>query len=120
MKASPRNNAPLCLLSLLFALSFISHASIIRAQSGVMRPRVSSPPPRPTTVQPTGQSTVKGRVFYKDTAQPLKGTRVRIFTSSDAGLVAFTNDRGEFRVDNLAAGKYYVTLEGKGMAMQSG
>ena len=35
-------------------------------------------------------------------------------------LVAFTNDRGEFQVNNLAAGKYYVSLEGKNVAMQSG
>ncbi len=62
MKAVPRNYAPLCLLSLLFVFAFISETSIAKAQSGVMRPRVSGPPPRPATVQATGQSTVRGRV----------------------------------------------------------
>lgn len=47
---------------------------------------------------------------------------MRVFTSGeDEGeLVVFANDRGEFRVDNLAAGKYYVALEGPGVAMPSG
>jgi carboxypeptidase family protein len=62
---------------------------------------------------------------YKDNAQPLKSSRVRIFTtgdgSADEGLVVFTNNLGEFSVGNLAAGKYYVTLEdGPGTAMRSG
>ncbi|MFN2491964.1 MAG: carboxypeptidase-like regulatory domain-containing protein, partial [Pyrinomonadaceae bacterium] len=82
-------------------------------QSGIARPQ--------TTANPTiaGQSTVKGRVVYKNNAQPLKGINVRIFSASsggsngpDKGIVAFTNNRGEFLVDNLAAGKYYVTVEG--------
>ncbi len=85
-----------------------------------MRPRPSAIPPGRSTVQASGQSTVKGRIYYKDNAQPLKGTRVRIFTSGDFGIVAFTNNSGEFRADNLAPGKYYITLEGQGVAMQSG
>jgi hypothetical protein len=120
MKTSLRNSVPSCLLFLFIACALLSQASLTKAQSGVMRPRTSAPPPSHSTVQATGQSSVKGRVFYKDNAQPLKGTRVRIFTSSDEGVAALTNDRGEFRVDNLAAGKYYVTLQGKGVAMQSG
>ncbi len=69
-----------------------------------------------------GHSTVKGRVIYKDNLEPLKGVRLRIFTGGDdeSELVVFANDRGEFRVDNLEAGKYYVALEGPGVAMPSG
>ena len=70
----------------------------------------------------TGQSTAKGRVIYKDNQEPLKGVRLRIFTSGeDQGeLIVFANDRGEFRVDNLGAGKYYVAIEGPGVAAPSG
>src|ERR1700682_5135643 len=69
-----------------------------------------------------GHSTVKGRVIYKDNLEPLKGVRLRVFTSGDdAGeLVVFANDRGEFLIENLEAGKYYVALEGPGVAMASG
>lgn len=100
-------------LFLLIATAFLFASTSAHAQAGVNRPRMGAP-------LPTGQSTANGRVIYKDNAQPLKGTRVRIFTSSSSGLVAFTNERGEFRVSDLAAGKYYVTLEGAGVAMQSG
>jgi hypothetical protein len=118
MNTSQRTYVPLCLLFI--ALALFSHTSLTKAQSGVMRSRASAPPPGRSTIQASGQSTVKGRVFYKDNAQPLKGTRVRIFTSGDFGIVAFTNNSGEFRADNLAPGKYYITLEGQGVAMQSG
>src|SRR6267143_1381969 len=69
-----------------------------------------------------GHSMVKGRVIYKDNLEPLKGVRLRIFTSGDdeGELVVFANDRGEFRVDSLETGKYYVALEGPGVAMPSG
>lgn len=104
-----RFSQKLLLLFLLIAAS----TSPLNAQAGVNRPRAAAP-------QATGKSVLNGKVVYKDNTQPLKGARVRIFTSSDAGFVAFTNDRGEFQVSNLAAGKYYVTVEGKGVAMQSG
>jgi hypothetical protein len=111
-----------------FALLFFKGAMEAEAQSGVIRPRVTSPiKTRPSPAEQSslvGQSTVKGRVVYKDDDQPLKNSRVRVFTSGEGspgeGILAFTNDRGEFRADNLAAGKYYVTLEGPGIAMQSG
>jgi hypothetical protein len=118
MNTSQRTYVPLCLLFITLAL--FSNTSLTKAQSGVMRTRASAPPPGRSTVQASGQSTVKGRVFYKDNDQPLKGTRIRIFTSGDFGIVAFTNNSGEFRADNLAPGKYYITLEGQGVAMQSG
>lgn len=101
MKTSHRSYVPSCLVYLLIAVALLLQSPLTKAQSGVMRPRTSAPPPSSSTVQTSGQSTVKGRVFYKDNAQPLKGTRVRIFTSSDFGLVAFTNNSGEFRADNL-------------------
>ena len=70
----------------------------------------------------SGQSTAKGQVIYNDNQEPLKGVRLRIFTSGEdrSELIVFANDRGEFRVDNLAAGKYYVAIEGPGVAAPSG
>jgi hypothetical protein len=127
-------------LVLLFACLFLA-GTIASAQSGVIRlpaPQTPgmrpAPPRRSTTPARSGQSTVKGRVLYKDNAQPLKGIRVQIFAGNDEasdgpddgpplrdmGPVALTNNRGEFQVGNLAAGKYYVTVEGPGIGMPSG
>jgi hypothetical protein len=126
---------------LLFACLFLAAGSIANAQSEVIRPLPApqtpgmrpASPRRPTTPPTSGQSSVKGRVVY-DNAQPLKGVRVQIFTGNDnesdseddgppihdMGLVAFTNNRGEFQVGNLAAGKYYIAVEGPGIGMPSG
>ncbi|HKP47264.1 MAG TPA: carboxypeptidase-like regulatory domain-containing protein [Pyrinomonadaceae bacterium] len=82
--------------------------------------------PRPMARRPptlaAGNSSVRGRVVYKDNSEPLKGARLRVVSASnDEGeLVVFANDRGEFRIDNLAGGTYYVTVEGGGVAMPSG
>lgn len=128
-------------LTLPLTLLFLSQ-TIAVAQSGVVQPLPApqtpamrpTPTGRATTPVTSGQSTVKGRVFYKDNAQPLKGIRVQIFTGDetasdsadngrpmrDLGLVAFTNNRGEFQVGKLAAGKYYIAVEGLGIGMPSG
>jgi hypothetical protein len=91
------------------------------AQSGAVRPR-TSPPSAPSLPQSrVGQSTLVGRVIYQDNEEPLKGARVRIFKASEESpLIAFANNRGEFRIEKLAAGKYYVTVEGPGIAAPSG
>ena len=111
----PRSRMYFSLLSLGAVVFFLLQTSPAWAQAG---PRGM----RRATLTPTGHSTAKGRVIYKDNLQPLKGARLRIFTSGDevGELVVFANDGGEFRVDNLAAGKYYVALEGPGVATQSG
>lgn len=117
-----------CVLSILFfALVSFTCGAMAHAQSGAVRPRATGPTAAPPSTAGqstvTGQSTVKGRVVYKDNAQPLKGLRLRIFMSEDvpgSRRLVFTDDRGEFRLENLAAGKYYVTLQGPGVAMQSG
>lgn len=98
-------------------------------------PGIQSPGSRPfprRTIAParSGDSIVKGRVIYKDNSKPLKGARVHVFPantdSSDSdisappGIVAFTNNSGEFQIDGLAAGKYYVTVGGAGLSSPSG
>lgn len=91
------------------------------AQSGVVRPRTSSPSAPALPQGRAGHSTLEGRVIYQDNEEPLKGARVRIFRAAEESpLIAFANNRGEFRLEKLAAGKYYVTVEGPGKAAQSG
>ncbi len=91
------------------------------AQSGVVRPRTSSPSAPSVPKARAGQSTLEGRVIYQDNEEPLKGARLRIFRAAEESpLIAFANNRGEFRVEKLAPGKYYVTVEGPGIAAQSG
>ncbi len=106
---------------LFFAVILLATVAVSQAQSGSNTPIRPRPALGPAS---TGNSSANGRVVYKDNSQPLKGARVRIFAANDSGnsvgLTAVTNDRGEFRVGNLAAGKYYVSIEGKGIAQPSG
>jgi hypothetical protein len=101
---------------------------------GSQSPPNRFPVPRRTGPQtPRGNSTVKGRVVYKDDSQPLKGARVHVFPANDSsddsdqgplngppGIIAFTNNGGDFQVDGLAAGKYYVSVGGAGLSSPSG
>ena len=123
-------------LAAFLACIVVSIALNGRAQSGTVRPLppqapVHQPPVagRPNNQTITGQSTVKGRVVYKDNARGLKGARVHVIpaninSSGPAdrpmrrmpGVVAFTNDQGEFEIQNLAAGKYYFTVESANLA----
>ncbi len=66
-----------------------------------------------------GQSTVSGRVVYEETGEPVRGARVRISARNGSGPAGatVTNDRGEFRFDNLAAGEYYVIATPRDAAM---
>lgn len=101
-------------IATLSLLTLFSTLAAVNAQQGNIRRRP------PVNAIPSGQSTVKGRVLYKDNNEALKKSRLRIFTSADSGIVVFTNDRGEFIVPNLGAATYYIAVEGPGMAMQSG
>jgi Carboxypeptidase regulatory-like domain len=92
-------------------------ACVAVAQSGrAQRDRVaggsSSSGSQDTTQRfpPRGNSTVTGRVLYEETGEPVKGARVRISSRRGTGPAGatLTNERGEFRFDNLAAGEYYV------------
>jgi len=66
-------------------------------------------------------SSVRGRVVYRDNGQPLSGVTVEVFrTDSDDRLTTITNGRGEFHIDGLTSGKYYVNLQGPGVAAPSG
>jgi hypothetical protein len=100
------------LIALMF---FTSGAS---AQSGrAQRERVvggigssgASQGPTGRTAQ-RGHSIVTGRVVYEETGEAVRGARVRISSRRGEGPAgaSVTNNRGEFRFENLAAGDYYV------------
>jgi hypothetical protein len=109
-----------CVVMLLLASVFIY------AQSGSLRQRFAEKPAGdPLTSQSPqqslGQSTVRGRVLYSDNGNPIKNVRVVIMTSdSNQSYNTVTNDRGEFQLVGLRAGKYYVTVQGSGIPVPSG
>lgn len=65
---------------------------------------------------PTGTTVVSGRVIYEDNEQPATRHRVQLIASqalftSPKGLripTAITNERGEFSMQRVDAGEYYV------------
>lgn len=66
-------------------------------------------------------SSVRGRIVYRDNGQPLIGVTVEVFRSdSEDRLTTTTNGRGEFHIDGLTRGKYYVSLRGLGVPAPSG
>ncbi|MBA3766560.1 MAG: carboxypeptidase regulatory-like domain-containing protein, partial [Acidobacteria bacterium] len=94
-------------------------ASFASAQSGRSpqgRPGGGGNTPQSAT---RGQSTVSGRVVSEETGEPVRAARVRISARNGSGPAGatVTNDRGEFRFDNLAAGEYYVIATPRDAAM---
>lgn len=75
------------------------------------------------SAQQTPGSTVRGRAIYQD-GQPIKGVRVNVFSLQNGDLVdrlsVLANERGEFVLTGLAAGKYYISLQGNGVPQASG
>lgn len=113
--SSPGRRSLFGTIALIFALVLIgaSFAPGVKAQSGrTQRDRarggINTDPASPGT--PRGHSSVTGRVLYEGTDAPVKGARVRISSRRGEGPAGatLTNERGEFRFDNLAAGEYYV------------
>jgi hypothetical protein len=91
--------------------AFSAHGA--KAQSGrTQRDRVNagSGADPASSNRERGRSTLTGRVLYEGTDAPVKGARVRISSRRGVGpaAVVVTNERGEFRFFNLAAGEYYV------------
>ena len=70
----------------------------------------------PAKTVPTGTTVVSGRVVYDDNEQPATRHRVQLIASqalftSPKGLripTAITNERGEFSLQRVDAGEYYV------------
>lgn len=105
-------------VALLLFAALISQGSA-SAQAG-RRPGITNNGPIqngvPAAAPQRGQSTVRGRVVYEDNGRPAKGARVLL---SPTGLEmdfppreaeTLTDERGEFRFDNLSAGRYRVVV----------
>ena len=61
-------------------------------------------------------STVYGRAVYHDTEQPARRLQVVLWNLNRWGpedLSSITNSRGEFRIESVPAGRYFVGVEGR-------
>lgn len=68
-------------------------------------------------------STVYGRALYHDSEQPVRrvGVVLRSLTSfGPEQLGATTNARGEFRVEGVPAGRYFIGVNGSGVVSTDG
>ena len=64
------------------------------------------------------RTVVYGRAIYRDTQQPVRRVRVvlRSFTSlGPEQLEAISNARGEFRIEGVPAGRYFIGVNGRGV-----
>ena len=60
-----------------------------------------------------GQSAISGRVVFADTGKPVRRATVKLFSSLDGQpeRITWTNTRGEYRFNEVAAGTYVVLPE---------
>lgn len=75
------------------------------------------PTPQPTPAVPA-KSVVKGRVIYDDTNRPVRRARVMLLKSDNrSGMekTGATDERGEFRIKDVAAGSYIVLVDAPGI-----
>src|SRR5688500_12057181 len=66
---------------------------------------------------PAGQSTISGRVVFAGTGRPVPGVTVQLLAKLSHSPVRSTptNQRGEFRFTEVAAGSYFVVAESPGI-----
>ena len=91
----------MCLTFVLCALCFIC--------ADAQQPPTSSPEKDQKT---SGRSIIRGRVIYADTGRPLRRAEV-ILLSHESGQWAgdsVTDRNGEFDLNNVSAGKYFVVV----------
>ena len=63
-------------------------------------------------------STVSGRVIYHDSEQPVRRVTVVLRNLTNLGPeqhTAFTNARGEFRIEGVPEGRYFIGVNGRGV-----
>lgn len=67
----------------------------------------SNPDPDPN---PAVKPTIKGKVVDLDSQTPMEYANISIYKSTDSTLVSggITNEKGEFSIDKLTVGNYYV------------
>lgn len=121
---SPIQTSPFVVTKFLLALflACVSGATgAVVAQTKMTATTTAQPPATGDDRQDAApsRSTVRGRVVYEDTGRPLR--RARVTLSDPAGdsrqryRMTWTDARGEFILKNVAAGKYYVTIEAPGI-----
>jgi len=66
---------------------------------------------------PESNSTVRGRVVYDDTHRPIRRARVVLLSEEGAQTeyAALTDGRGEFRIQKVQAGRYFVSVDVPGV-----
>jgi hypothetical protein len=63
-------------------------------------------------------STVYGRAIYHGSEQPVRRVNVVLRNLTNLGpeqLTAITNARGEFRIEGVPAGRYFIGVNGRGV-----
>ncbi len=72
-------------------------------------------------IPPRGQSVISGRVVYEDTGRPARSVQVLFFNQGNPGGArrTATNARGEFRLKQVATGRYRVAVEALGVVLLS-
>ena len=78
--------------------------------SATLQDRASKPQPQRTVVY--------GRVVYRDNQQPIRRIRVVLRSLTSLGpeeLDAVSNARGEFRIEGVPAGRYFIGVNGRGV-----
>lgn len=84
-------------------------------QTDVMTQQEERPQPTPTA---PAKSVVRGRVIYDDTNRPVRRARILLLRSDGSGGMeksGVTNERGEFQVQDLAAGSYFIMVDSPGI-----
>jgi len=134
MKTSPQrfsltvtrafNRARTLPAALALCCAFILLNVCVHAQSSSSTIVVPVPVPNAQGVPqtpPRGQSVISGRVVYEDTGRPARSVQVLVFNPANPGGArrTATNARGEFRLKQVAAGRYRVVVEALGVALLS-
>lgn len=70
------------------------------------------------TPEPTPRAKLRGHVVYDDTGRPVRRARVLLLqdgSTEGTGPSALTNERGDFVIEHVAAGRYFIIVEGPGL-----
>jgi protocatechuate 3,4-dioxygenase beta subunit len=71
---------------------------------------------RPATATATGTASIRGRIFAADSGKPLRRARVRVDGPGipTEGATTSTDAEGRYEVNNLAGGRYNITVTRSG------
>ncbi len=68
--------------------------------------------------EPTPRAKLRGHVVYDDTGRPVRRARVLLLedgSTEGTGPSALTNERGDFVIEHVPAGRYFIIVEGPGL-----